>query len=84
MLALVYLYFNVNEYLVPAFKMKKPEEAHLMELFTGEYAPPFLVCHFNFHVHAHSHIAFQEREATIACICCRLYWWSLVPGLKDT
>ena len=29
MLALLYLYFNVNEYLVPAFKMKKPEEAHL-------------------------------------------------------
>ena len=38
MLALLYLYFNVNEYLVPAFKMKKPEEAHLTELFAGEYA----------------------------------------------
>ena len=38
MLALLYLYFNVNEYLVPAFKMKKPEEAHLTELFSGEYA----------------------------------------------
>jgi molybdopterin-containing oxidoreductase family membrane subunit len=41
MLALLYLYFNVNEYLVPAFKMKKPEEAHLNELFAGEYAPVF-------------------------------------------
>ncbi len=41
LLALLYLYFNVNEYLVPAFKMKKPEEAHLNELFTGEYAPMF-------------------------------------------
>ena len=41
LLALIYLYFNVNEYLVPAFKMKKPEEAHLSELFTGEYAPMF-------------------------------------------
>lgn len=41
LLALLYLYFNVNEYLVPAFKMKKPEEAHLDELFTGEYAPLF-------------------------------------------
>jgi len=41
MLALLYLYFNVNEYLVPAFKMKKPEEAHLTELFSGEYAPVF-------------------------------------------
>ncbi len=41
MLALLYLYFNVNEYLVPAFKMKKPEEAHLHELFSGEFAPLF-------------------------------------------
>ena len=41
MLALLYLYFNVNEYLVPAFKMKKAEEAHLMGLFTGEFAPAF-------------------------------------------
>ncbi|HLF45716.1 MAG TPA: NrfD/PsrC family molybdoenzyme membrane anchor subunit [Chitinophagaceae bacterium] len=41
MLALLYLYFNVNEYLIPAFKMKKPEEVHLRELFAGEYAPLF-------------------------------------------
>jgi Ni/Fe-hydrogenase subunit HybB-like protein len=41
LLALLYLYFNINEYLVPAFKMKKPEEAHLTELFAGEYAPLF-------------------------------------------
>lgn len=40
-LALLYLYFNVNEYLVPAFKMKKPEESHLTNLFTGEYALMF-------------------------------------------
>ncbi|MEK7224297.1 MAG: NrfD/PsrC family molybdoenzyme membrane anchor subunit, partial [Bacteroidota bacterium] len=38
LLALLYLYFNVNEYLVPAFKMKKPEQAHLTTLFAGEYA----------------------------------------------
>jgi len=41
LLALLYLYFNVNEYLIPAFKMKKPEEAHLTELFAGEFAPLF-------------------------------------------
>ncbi len=41
MLALLYLYFNVNEYLVPAFKMKKPEEEHLNMLFAGEFAPMF-------------------------------------------
>jgi molybdopterin-containing oxidoreductase family membrane subunit len=41
MLALLYLYFNINEYLVPAFKMKKPEEEHLHQLFTGEFALMF-------------------------------------------
>lgn len=41
MLALLYLYFNINEYLVPAFKMKKPEEVHLSNLFAGEFAPMF-------------------------------------------
>lgn len=41
LLALLYLYFNVNEFLVPAFKMKKSEEEHLMGLFTGEFAYVF-------------------------------------------
>ena len=41
LLALLYLYFNVNEFLVPAFKMKKTEEEHLLGLFTGEFAPAF-------------------------------------------
>jgi Ni/Fe-hydrogenase subunit HybB-like protein len=41
LLALLYLYFNINEYLIPAFKMKKPEQAHLTQLFYGEFAPLF-------------------------------------------
>jgi molybdopterin-containing oxidoreductase family membrane subunit len=41
LLALLYLYFNINEFLVPAFKMKKSEEHHLVGLFAGEYAPIF-------------------------------------------
>ncbi|OQP64222.1 polysulfide reductase [Niastella vici] len=41
MLALVYLYFNINEFLVPAFKMKKPDQEHLMGLFAGDFAPLF-------------------------------------------
>ncbi len=41
LLAFLYLYFNINEYLVPAFKMKKPEQAHLHNLFAGEFAPLF-------------------------------------------
>jgi Ni/Fe-hydrogenase subunit HybB-like protein len=38
---LIYLYFNINEYLLPAFTAPKGEEAHLEELFTGHYAPMF-------------------------------------------
>jgi Ni/Fe-hydrogenase subunit HybB-like protein len=38
MLALLYLYFNINEFLIPAFKMKKPEAEHLTELFTGKFS----------------------------------------------
>lgn len=38
LLALLYLYFNINEYLVPALKMKKHEYHHLMELFSGSYS----------------------------------------------
>ena len=41
LLALVYLYFNINEYLVPAFKMKKAEEHHLRSLFVGDFARLF-------------------------------------------
>ncbi len=41
LLCLVYLYFNVNEYLVPAYKNTKEEAVHLAELFTGEYASLF-------------------------------------------
>jgi Ni/Fe-hydrogenase subunit HybB-like protein len=41
MLALLYLYFNINEYLVPAFKMKKPEESHLTGLFAGKFSRVF-------------------------------------------
>jgi Ni/Fe-hydrogenase subunit HybB-like protein len=41
MLALLYLYFNINEFLVPAFKMKNDEKEYLSGLFTGDYAPMF-------------------------------------------
>jgi Ni/Fe-hydrogenase subunit HybB-like protein len=41
MLALLYLYFNINEYLVPAFKMKKAEEHQLLGLFTGDFSVLF-------------------------------------------
>jgi molybdopterin-containing oxidoreductase family membrane subunit len=38
---LVYIYFNINEYLMPQFTAKKGEEVHLEVLFTGHYAPLF-------------------------------------------
>ena len=41
LLALIYLYFNVNEFLVPAFKMKKTDADHLLGLFTGEFSTVF-------------------------------------------
>src|SRR6185436_9750049 len=41
LLSLIYLYFNINEYLVPGYKMKVLEGEHLKELFSGRYAPMF-------------------------------------------
>ncbi len=41
LLSLIYLYFNVNEYLVTGYKMKNVEGEHLMELFAGSFAPMF-------------------------------------------
>ena len=38
LLSLVYLYFNINEYLGPAFKMVGVEGEHIIELFFGNYA----------------------------------------------
>lgn len=41
LLSFVYLYFTVNEYFIPGYKMKGEEGAHLRELFIGQYAPMF-------------------------------------------
>ncbi|MFI0490570.1 NrfD/PsrC family molybdoenzyme membrane anchor subunit [Flavobacterium sp.] len=41
LLCLVYLYFNVNEYLVPAYKTTTEEAGHLYSLFLGDYALMF-------------------------------------------
>ena len=42
-LAVLYLYFNINEYLVPAYKMKKADESYLLGLLSGGYAPLFWI-----------------------------------------
>lgn len=36
--SLVYLYFNINEFLVPGFKLKRADAIHLQELFAGKDA----------------------------------------------
>ncbi|MCF8258590.1 MAG: polysulfide reductase NrfD [Flavobacteriales bacterium] len=41
LLSLVYFYFNINEYLTPAFKMMEGERDLLESLFMGEFAPMF-------------------------------------------
>lgn len=41
LVALVYAYFNVNEFIVPAFKLKTGDSHHLFELFQGHWAGLF-------------------------------------------
>jgi len=40
---LLYLYFNINEYLIPAYTPPKAEEIHLKMLFTGAYSILFWI-----------------------------------------
>lgn len=36
LMSFIYIYFNINEYLVPAYKMSGLHANHLLDLFTGE------------------------------------------------
>lgn len=38
-MAFIYAYFNINEYLVPAYKMDGLHANHLLDVFVGEEAP---------------------------------------------
>jgi Ni/Fe-hydrogenase subunit HybB-like protein len=38
LVSLVYLYFNINEFIVPGYKLKKFEAVHLHEMFAGKDA----------------------------------------------
>ncbi|MGE5425177.1 MAG: NrfD/PsrC family molybdoenzyme membrane anchor subunit [Syntrophothermus sp.] len=38
---LVYLYFNINEYMVPGYKMERAEAYHIHSLFSGDHALMF-------------------------------------------
>lgn len=39
----IYIYFNINEYVLPLFTSKKAESEHLQTLLQGEYALPFWI-----------------------------------------
>ena len=41
LVSLVYLYFNINEFMVPGYKLKKFDAIHLHELFMGAHAGLF-------------------------------------------
>ncbi len=41
LVSIVYFYFNLNEFLVPAYKLKTGDAIHLRELFAGHYAMLF-------------------------------------------
>lgn len=38
LVSLVYLYFNINEFLVPDYKLKRADAGHLHELLAGQHA----------------------------------------------
>jgi molybdopterin-containing oxidoreductase family membrane subunit len=41
LVSLVYLYFNINEFLVPGYKLEKADAVHLESIFTGHNAGIF-------------------------------------------
>ena len=41
--SLVYLYFNINEFLVPGYKLQRADAIHLTELFSGKDACMFWI-----------------------------------------
>lgn len=38
LVSIIYIYFNLNEFLVPGYKLKTHDAIHLRELFTGHHA----------------------------------------------
>ena len=41
LVCLIYLYFNINDYVIPEFTSKKEEVTHLNHLYSGQFAPLF-------------------------------------------
>ena len=38
LVSIIYIYFNINEFLVPGYKLKSLDAVHLKELFSGDWA----------------------------------------------
>jgi Ni/Fe-hydrogenase subunit HybB-like protein len=43
LVSIVYFYFNINEFLIPAYKLKELDALHLKALFTGDHATLFWI-----------------------------------------
>lgn len=41
LVSIIYFYFNLNEFLVPGYKMEEFSAVEIKDLFTGDYAPMF-------------------------------------------
>jgi Ni/Fe-hydrogenase subunit HybB-like protein len=41
LVSIIYIYFNINEFIVPGYKLKALDAIHLRELFSGHYAGLF-------------------------------------------
>jgi Ni/Fe-hydrogenase subunit HybB-like protein len=70
-LTIIYAYFNINEYAVPAYKMESAEGFLLKELFQGRYASIFWTLQFGTVLFPAFILAFPKGRtplfATIAC-----------------
>lgn len=90
-LSFIYIYFNINEYLVPAYKMNSLHKNHLMDTFTGATAPLYwLVVLFGMFIPAILPLFKRMRKpvplAIIASTVVVAAWFKryliVVPGLS--
>lgn len=78
-LTLIYAYFNLNEYAVPAYKMESAEGFLLHDLFSGSYSSVFWFLQFGTVLLPIIILAFPKGRtpvmATIACLIIVLGAW---------
>jgi molybdopterin-containing oxidoreductase family membrane subunit len=78
-LTLIYAYFNLNEYAVPAYKMESHEGFLLQDLFTGSYSVVFWTLQFGTVLLPAVILAFPKGRtpvmAVIACVIIVIGAW---------